>query len=74
MAENSKEKEKKAGEDYQLKEGVTIFYDDESELKVIGGEKVTLDEDNVTAKTAAAMLSGALVKVRMPKAGKETDK
>ncbi len=52
-----------AKQKYELRPGVTIFYDDESELKVVGRQQVELDEDHVTGKTARALMSGALVKV-----------
>jgi hypothetical protein len=52
---------------YQLKPGVTIFYDDQSDLKVVAGQTVELDEETVTPKTAQALMSGALVKVKAPK-------
>lgn len=54
-------------EKYQLKDGVTLFYDDESDLKVVAGRTVELDEDEVTPKTATAIMSGALLKVKVAK-------
>lgn len=60
-----------AKQQYQLKPGVTIFYDDESELKVVAGQKVELDEDQVTGKTAVALMSGALVKVKATPTGEK---
>lgn len=60
-----------AKETYQLNKNAAIFYDDESELKVVAGETVELDEDEVTGKTAVALMSGALVKVKLAKNEKE---
>ncbi len=60
-----------AEQSYKLKDGVTIFYDHESELKVVAGQTVELDEDEVTPLTAQALMSGALVKVKVQK-GKES--
>jgi len=54
-------------EKYELKPGATIFYDDETDLKIVAGQTVELDEDEVTGKTATALLSGALVKVKPAK-------
>lgn len=56
-----------AKEKFQLKDGVTMFYDDESDLKVLAGKSVELDEEDVTPKTATAIMSGALVKVKVAK-------
>ena len=60
-------------ESFQLKPGVTMFYDDASDLKVIAGESVEIDEDAATPKTATAIMSGALVKVKAPKQTQSKD-
>lgn len=62
-----------AAENFELKPGVTIFYDDASDLKVVAGESVEIDEDNATPKTATAILSGTLVKVKASKSAKKEE-
>ena len=61
-------------EKYQLAKGATIFYDDESDMKVVGNQTVELDEDEVTPKTTVALMSGALVKVKAAKQDTKTAK
>lgn len=61
-------------EKYTLKSGATIFYDDANEFKVVAGQEVELDPDEATGKTAAALLSGGLVKVSSKKATAKEEK
>lgn len=61
-------------EQFSLKPGVTIFYDDVSDLKVVGDAVVEIDEENATPKTVTAIMQGVLVKVKASKSTKKEEK
>lgn len=63
-----------AKEKYQLKDGATVFYDDEIDLKIVAGQQVDIDEDEASPKTATALMSGGLVKVKTSRSSDEKKK